>query len=114
MEKDEINVMSVITSFVSFGVVTCKLYKEYLHFYCDLPLFLRDIKSSSILLDENFFAEGSSLLTIFFTPLHILPPSSSSSVTAPRLRLHSSSHSVSFLLASDCSSSHSLLVVTMS
>ncbi|XP_019423411.1 PREDICTED: probable receptor-like protein kinase At1g49730 isoform X2 [Lupinus angustifolius] len=30
---------------------------EYLHFYCDPPLYHRDIKSSNTLLDENFVAK---------------------------------------------------------
>lgn len=31
--------------------------QEYLHFYCDPPLCHRDIKSSNILVDENFVAK---------------------------------------------------------
>uniref|UniRef100_A0A1D1XWF4 Putative receptor-like protein kinase At1g49730 n=1 Tax=Anthurium amnicola TaxID=1678845 RepID=A0A1D1XWF4_9ARAE len=39
---------------------------EYLHFYCDPPLFHQDINSSNIFLDENFVAKVSN-----FGPAHV-------------------------------------------
>ncbi|KAJ8763429.1 hypothetical protein K2173_002312 [Erythroxylum novogranatense] len=45
---------------------------EYLHFYCDPPLCHRDIKSSNILLDENYVAKILALLMLQKMALFVL------------------------------------------
>ncbi|KVI10787.1 Protein kinase, ATP binding site-containing protein [Cynara cardunculus var. scolymus] len=56
LSKLSVNVFLIFVKH-SRVLISSSYTQEYLHFYCDPPLCHRDIKSSNILLDENFIAK---------------------------------------------------------